>query len=156
MQRKIQEAEDAKKRLAALKIRAAKRTAAGAGAGKLPSGSMSSLSGSVSRTGSTPIVAITASAAANDGSSSAKGTNPLAADSDSGTVQQPSARDGAAESSGAAGVTTSHTSSPYFIILCFQCQLLSSMVRLFPGVHIQRDSIQSKTQSVVGPVQHLQ
>lgn len=91
VQRKIQEAEDAKKRLAALKVRAAKRTAATAGAGtgtgpgKLPSGSMSSLSGSVSRTGSTPIAAITAAGAAgNDGSAAAKGGNPLAGDLEPG------------------------------------------------------------------------
>ena len=93
VQRKIQEAEDAKKRLAALKLRAAKRTAATAGAGaatgtgKLPSGSISSLSGSVSRTGSTPIAAITASGAAgHDSSSAAKVGNPMAGDSDSGAV----------------------------------------------------------------------
>jgi hypothetical protein len=60
LQRKIQEAEDAKKRLSALKIRTAKRTAAGTGPGKVPSGSMSSLSGSMGRATSTPIAAVTA------------------------------------------------------------------------------------------------
>lgn len=102
MQRKIQEAEEAKKRLAALKVRAAKRTAAGAnaGAGKLPSGSMSSLSGSVSRTGSTPIAAITAGApSASDSIHAAKGGHPSAAESDPGAV-----KDTTAESGGVAGV----------------------------------------------------
>lgn len=111
MQRKIQEAEDAKKRLATLKIRAAKRTAAGAsmgGPGKLPSGSISSLSGSVSRTGSTPIAAITG-ASANEGGTSTKGANPIAGDPDSGAVPSThAAKDSIAESVGGAGALPNH------------------------------------------------
>ena len=82
-------------------MRAAKRTAAGvsAGAGKLPSGSVSSLSGSVSRTGSTPIAAITAvGASANDSSHAVKGSQPGAAESEPGA-----AKDTATDRGGVAG-----------------------------------------------------
>lgn len=85
MQRKIQEAEDAKKRLAALKVRAAKRTAATAGAGKEPSGSISSFSGSVSRTGSTPMATVSAvGGSGSDGHAAIKDGNPLARESEPG------------------------------------------------------------------------
>jgi hypothetical protein len=114
LQRKIQEAEDAKKRLAALKIRAAKRTAASAsaGAGKLPSGSLSSLSGSVSRAASTPIAAVTSPGAAglSEAGISTKVSHPISSELDSGAVPAAgTGKDsaGAGESGTAAGVMLS-------------------------------------------------
>ena len=127
LQRKIQEAEEAKKRLAALKVRAAKRTAAGAstGSGKLPSGSMSSLSGSVSRAGSTPIAAITAGGAgANDSSHVVKGSQPTAAESEPGA-----AKDSAADRGAVAGTLQHHHHLP--------CRARSTWVR-FARVSLPR------------------